>query len=274
MMEPAPGIAGFSRLIVALDPWLDQVVVVGGWAHRLYHRHPSAQRIDFAPLVTLDADVVLPPTLPARTPTIRDALLANGFEEEFRNDEVPPATLYRLGDEDSGFYAEFLTPLTGSEYTRSGKRKATAQVAGVNSQQLRFMELLLNNPWTVELHVEDFQLPAPKVIRVANPAGFLAQKILIHQKRSAGDQARDILYVHDTLQVFGARLDDLRDEWTGRVRPGLHPRAARKIETAHAWLFGEMTDAIRAAAYIAAGRRLTPEAVRQSCQYGLQQIMR
>ena len=273
-MEPAPGIAGFSRLIVALDPWLDQAVIVGGWAHRLYHLHPSAQELDFAPLVTLDADVALPPALPAQTPAIREALLANGFKEEFRGDDVPPATHYRLGDKDSGFYAEFLTPLTGSEYTRSGKRKATAQVAGVNSQQLRFIELLLNNPWTVELRVEDFELAAPKVVRVANPVGFLAQKILIHQKRSAEDQARDILYIHDTLQVFGARLDDLRDEWTRRVRPGLHSRAARKIETAHAWLFGEMTDAIRVAAAIAAGRRLTPEAVRQSCQYGLQQIMR
>ncbi len=223
--------------------------------------------------MTLDADVALPPTLPAQTPTIRDALVGNGFEEEFRGDDMPPATLYHLGDGDSGFYTEFLTPLIGSDYTRSGKRKATAQVAGVNSQQLRFIELLLDNPWTVELRVEDFELPAPKVVRVANPVGFLAQKILIHQKRGAKDQAKDILYVHDTLQVFGARLDDLRDEWTGRVRPGLHSKAAKTVETAHTWLFSEMTDVIRAAASIAADRRLTPEAVRESCQYGLQQIM-
>jgi hypothetical protein len=25
----------FARLIEALDPWLDQVVIIGGWAHRL-----------------------------------------------------------------------------------------------------------------------------------------------------------------------------------------------------------------------------------------------
>lgn len=217
--------------------------------------------------------MALAPDVAGRTPTIRDALAANGFEEEFRGDDMPPATLYPLGDKDSDFYAEFLTPLAGSDYTRSGKRKATARVAGVNSQQLRFIELLLNNPWTVELRVEDFELPAPKVVRVANPVGFLAQKMLIHKKRSAEDQAKDILYVHDTLQVFGARLDDLRDEWTGRVRPGLHSKAAKTVETAHTWLFGETTDVIRVAVSIAADRRLTPEAVRESCQYGLQQIM-
>jgi len=37
---------------------------------------------------------------------------------------------------------------------------------------------------------------------------------------------------------------------------------------------GRRRRVIFAAAAIAAGRRLTPEAVRQSCQYGLQQIMR
>lgn len=31
-MALAPDIEGFSRLITALDPWLDRVVIVGGWA--------------------------------------------------------------------------------------------------------------------------------------------------------------------------------------------------------------------------------------------------
>lgn len=271
-MALAPDIEGFSRLITALDPWLDRVVIVGGWAHRLYHLHPAAQKLDFAPLMTLDAGVALPQTLPPQTPTLREALVAHGFQEEFRGDDMPPATLYHLGDSDSGFYAEFLTPLTGGEYTRSGKRKATAQIAGVNSQQLRFIELLLNDPWTVELSTDDFGLPAPKAVRVANPMGFLAQKLLIHRKRSADDQAKDILYIHDTLQVFGARLDGLRIEWTDRVRPSLHRNAVKEIETASDWLFGEMTDVIREAAGIAADRRLRPEGVRECCRYGLQQI--
>jgi hypothetical protein len=79
--------------------------------------------------------------------------------------------------------------------------------------------------------------------------------------------------LHDTLQVFGARLNDLRDEWIGRVRLGLHPKSAKLVETAQDWLFGKMTDAIRKAALIATDRKLTPEALRESCQYGLQQIM-
>jgi hypothetical protein len=267
-------IAGFARLITALDAWLDRVVIVGGWAHRLYHLHPAGQRLDFAPLMTVDADVALPQTLPPQTPTIREALVAHGFQEEFRGDDMPPATHYQLGGSESGFYAEFLTPLIGGEYARSGKRRATAQISGVNSQRLRYIELLLNDPWAVELRVDQFGLPAPKLVQVANPMGFLAQKLLIHRKRAADDRAKDVLYIHDTLQVFGARLDALRTEWTNRIRPALHRRAAKEVETAHEWLFGENTDVIRAAARTAADRRLSPEAVRESCQYGLQQISR
>jgi len=36
----------FQRLIAALEPWLDQVVIVGGWAHQLYRLHPEAQELE------------------------------------------------------------------------------------------------------------------------------------------------------------------------------------------------------------------------------------
>jgi len=30
----------FAQLIKALEPWLPQIVVIGGWAHRLYRHTP------------------------------------------------------------------------------------------------------------------------------------------------------------------------------------------------------------------------------------------
>ena len=42
----------FGRLLAALEPWLDQIVIVGGWAHRLYRQHPDAQALDYPPLST------------------------------------------------------------------------------------------------------------------------------------------------------------------------------------------------------------------------------
>jgi hypothetical protein len=36
----------FSKFIVALDPWAGEVVLVGGWAHRLYRLDPRARGLD------------------------------------------------------------------------------------------------------------------------------------------------------------------------------------------------------------------------------------
>ena len=45
----------FTQLATALESWLDKVVIVGGWAHRLYPLHPGAQSLSYPPLATLDA---------------------------------------------------------------------------------------------------------------------------------------------------------------------------------------------------------------------------
>jgi len=47
----------FARLVDVLAPWLDQVVIVGGWAHRLYRLHSLAQPLEYEPLATFDTDV-------------------------------------------------------------------------------------------------------------------------------------------------------------------------------------------------------------------------
>jgi hypothetical protein len=144
----------FGRLVAALEPWLDQVVIVGGWAHRLYRLHPGAQVLDYPPLSTLDTDVALPAALAVGEQDIRARLVAHGFIQELLGEGRPPATHYHLGGESSGFYAEFLTPLVGGEYGHKRQRKSTMEIAGISSQQLRYIELLLHEPWWVELKGE------------------------------------------------------------------------------------------------------------------------
>ena len=36
----------FARLVRAIEPWLGEVVIIGGWAHQLYRLHPSAQTLE------------------------------------------------------------------------------------------------------------------------------------------------------------------------------------------------------------------------------------
>jgi hypothetical protein len=221
----------------------------------------------------LDADVALPARLSVRGQDLRERLLANGFSEQWFGDDNPPATHYSLLEGRTGFFAEFLTPLKGSEHHRRGERKATKRIAGVVSQQLRYLEILLQAPWRIDLDQSNgFPLPGRRTVQVANPTGFLAHKVLVHQKRSRAEFAKDILYIHDTLETFGARLGDLHREWQEQVRPRLHAHAVRTVERGANKIFGEMNESVREAARMAGDRRLTPEAIREACHFGLEQV--
>jgi hypothetical protein len=90
MSEQDPEIEAFSKLIVALEPWLGEVVLVGGWAHRLYRLDPRARKLDYLPLTTLDGDVAIPSKLKKEESTVRKRLLAAGFLEEFIGGDRPP----------------------------------------------------------------------------------------------------------------------------------------------------------------------------------------
>lgn len=263
----------FARLIEALNPWLEQVVIIGGWAHRLYRLHPLAQPLDYEPLGTLDTDVAVPLNLPATGEQLRARLLENEFREELLGDAQPPAAHYRVQGDDQSFYVEFLTPLEGSEVKRGSRRDVTTRVSGVPVQKLRHLELMLHHPWDVLIApAVGYPTPGLRRVFVPNAAAFLVQKILIHDKRERGKRAKDILYIHDTIETFGGCLASIRAEWKGNVRVLLHAKAARFVEQAADKYFSEVGDELREAARIATGRNLTPEMVRELCQYGWRQI--
>lgn len=270
-----PDLDGLARLIEALEPWLSQIVIIGGWAHRLFRYHQQAQAVSYDPLITLDTDIAIPSKLEAGEQDIRSRLQQAGFEEEFLGDNQPPATHYRLGNKDRSFYAEFLTPLIGSEYDREGNRRATSQVAGVTSQNLRYIDLLLAAPWKVKLSpANGFALQNGKDVRVANPTHFMAQKLLIHERREPRSRAKDILYVHDTIELFGASLDVLNQEWNVRARSLLPEKAVATVESAADVLFAKVTDDARRAGQSAAGRALSAKALQELCRAGLKVVFR
>jgi hypothetical protein len=86
----------FARLVEALEPWLDQFVIIGGWAHRLYRLHPLAQRLDYEPLGTFDTDIAVPLDLPATGEQLRARLLERDFREERMGDMQPLAAHHRV----------------------------------------------------------------------------------------------------------------------------------------------------------------------------------
>ncbi len=111
-------------------------------------------------------------------------------------------------------------------------------------------------------------------MQIANPVTYLVQKILIHGKRGREDRAKDILYMHDTLEVFGARLVELHELWRNDIAGRLHLRSTRAALKASHVLFGHLSDDIRRSAEISAERALSPEAIREACSYGLSNVFK
>ena len=100
------------RLIEALEPWLEQVVIIGGSAHRLYRLDPRARGLAYPPLTTLDGDVAVPSKIEAKETSIWDRLLAAGFQEELIGEDRPPATHDHSGAQ-RGFYLSYLRDPSG-----------------------------------------------------------------------------------------------------------------------------------------------------------------
>jgi hypothetical protein len=81
--------------------------------------------------------------------------------------------------------------------------------------------------------------------------------------------SRNIDLVHDTLELFGGALPELRALWQERIRPRLSKPIVEAIGPLTREQFGTVTDVIRNAARIPQDRRLEPDRLQATCEYGL-----
>ena len=264
----------FVALATALAPWRTQVVFVGGWAHRLHRLDIRAlSNPGFDAIFTRDADVAFDGHARLEG-DIRNVLLGAGFREAFYGEDRPPVTQYTLGNEQGGFYAEFLTPLRGSGVKRGGSVDATLKKAGINAQKLRNIEPLMLSPWEVTipkgLGGAHQDIPG---LRVPNPVMFIAQKILIHDVRKRkGKASQDLLYIHDTVQIFGDQIDSLTALWSDELAAQLTPEERTAVIGGVGRIFSRVTDDLRDAARIPQGRGLNPDEMREVCEMVLTEI--
>jgi len=268
------GRAEFSLLIEAIRPSLSTTLMIGGWAHRLHRLSPKARAVTYDPVFTYDADVVVTTDHSNREADLKSALANKGFTEQFSGEARPPVTHYQLGTETNGFYAEFLTPLIGGTHRRDGTPDVTAKVRGVNAQKLRYLDLLLIEPWTIEIGPHNgFALQSPATVRVPNPPSFIAQKMLVLHLRKPEKRAGDLLYIHDTLELFSTELVDLAHIWREHVKVALSEKTLRELRATARTQFDTVTDTIRDAVRIVPNRALDPGRMQQLCRVGLERLL-
>lgn len=266
----------FVRIVKALAPYLDQLVFVGAWCHRLLQFHPLATPPAFEPLMTEDADVATPDRLPSRSLSLDEALAAGGFKVRLSGDGRLPITKYYPEGDENSLYIEFVAQLQGSGHTRSGEPNDILGVSGVTAQKLRHVDLLLFEPWKLEISEQrGFDVGAGAInVRVANPVSYLVQKVLTLRKRKPAKQSKDALYIHDTLTMFGSSFPVLREQ-AGRVLDRLAPKTRRELHERRVALFEDKALVVGAERIAAATGRANPPSagtIAAVCTVGLEQM--
>lgn len=215
--------AFLAHVLWTFRPYLDTVVLVGGFAVRLYERHPRAAPTTVRVLRTFDADLAVPSGgIPVTGESLGALAEAAGFKLDFLGDHIPPVmkfvpkgTVGRPVGVDQ-YTVEFLTPMTGAPIGRNKRAVVTSDIqAGVTAQRLRYLDLLLEHPWRVSLA----ELPGiPEEartmdVRLPHPGFFIVQKILISEDRNRLDRRpKDMAYVYQVVSLFRRELMALAED--------------------------------------------------------------
>jgi hypothetical protein len=226
-IEPDTADRLFGDEIKALVEYLDEIVLVGGWAHRLYRFHDRALPQPHPPLLTMDVDWAGVPHLKARASgKVNERLEAYGFRETLQGDFNPPVTKY-VSREHEGFYVEFLVNRLGGPTDRRKRALNPIPFAGATAQPLPYVNLLLIEPWSVSVPGAEFGLESSRTVRLPHPVGVAAQKLLSRAKRDERKRAKDILYLYELVTMFeiedvlegrSAILDAMHPPWLKRLR--------------------------------------------------------
>jgi hypothetical protein len=207
-------LASLLTTLRVLEPYLDGVVVVGGWVPTLYRRYAGVPARHPA-LFTRDIDVVVPARLPKRgRPLIDELLRRAGYEARVSGSEMGEATKYELQSPTTE--VEFLVPEVGPPGPTS-----RAVQKGLTAQALRYLSILLENTQRLQVRDSLEGLDLELTVCVPSPAAFVYQKGLTLEHRR-GKEAKDLYYIFDFLDsnddlrcsiVTG--IAELRSSWPG-----------------------------------------------------------
>src|SRR3990172_5644090 len=120
--------AFLAHVLWTFRSYLNTLVLVGGFAVRLYEIHPRAAPAAVRVLRTFDADLAAPSGgIPLAGESLSALAEAAGFQLDFRGDHTP-AVMKLVPKEAIGgavgvdrYTVEFLTPMTGAPVSRSGR---------------------------------------------------------------------------------------------------------------------------------------------------------
>lgn len=204
-----------TRIAAALEPYLGEIVLCGGWVPYLYWARIH-DPIREPPLRTQDADFAVPRHLPViGGQPIADCLLATGARTRLAG-YGEGIVRFEIDHGDATVPIEFITPLVGD-----GRERQLEVQKGLRIEPLRYVDLLLERTEHVLLVGDVAGVRKEATVRVPAPGMFVAQKILTaRRRRDRSRRGKDLAYVRDILanydELHPVILDDvewLRQRW-------------------------------------------------------------
>ena len=218
MEESRTDLLSLLKAMEVLAPYLDEIVIVGGWVPFLYNRY--GQMSSPHPLLrTMDIDVVVPRRVKERGRlTIDELLLRAGYEARIYGSDVP-VVKYELASPVTEI--EFITPEIG----KPGKAVLTVQ-RGLTAQALRYVQILLENTKKIKISDTMYGSDISLVVTVPLPGAFIYQKGLTlspGSHRSSAKVDKDLYYIFSFVDSFRglrdpipAEINSLRSRYAAR----------------------------------------------------------
>ncbi len=211
----------FARLVQTLEPYLEDVVFIGGWVHSLYvlELEGSGGRT----VRTHDIDIAIPRSLQSDSrPTLLELVREAGFDREPMGDESGLVRI-RKGTID----LDILTEAPDPRRTVRIEGQPELHVQGYPDQ-----DFLRSHSRQYILGPQvGMPLDRPVVIRIPTIGAYLIGKILSSATRQMrGKGAKDIVYVHELIRRR-ALAGQIRAELPALLRssPAVSERSGRRL---------------------------------------------
>ncbi|MCD4654599.1 nucleotidyltransferase domain-containing protein [bacterium] len=207
--------AFFASAITVLQPYLNDIVCIGGCANALYRYHDNASDVLWGFLGTKDIDFAVPQKLSAKDRPLVSTLMENiGFTENLCGIQDDAVVKYSPKNDDSPMDLEFLCDMSG--LSKMQKQKAAIQIQkGMHAQPLRYLGMMLHNTWQVQLSaIPGFNHLKSIRVRIPNPAAYIVSKVLIRSaQRSLDSMQKDCFYIYEVSVVFRDAFNVIRKEY-------------------------------------------------------------
>ena len=254
-----------EECIQAIRPYLDQLVVAGGWVPSLYVKLYEGSATH-EPLLTVDFDAVIARhAFVEHSITLDKTILSAGFNYDFASLDIPPVVKYVKNLEDNQqAEIEFLT--------EAGAAKRPVEVIGsINAQALQYIDVLLDEPWSFPL--EDYALTGSECLKVPRPSQYVLHKILVAPRRKGVRKtAKDLYYAFYVLDAFPAWRAEILDQLSHLSRQKNAQAAATYLATMFADIDSPGVEHVVSQRPQTAYATMTDDQFRQYCMHRMSEL--